>query len=444
MEEIKISKEKLAEIKDRIIFILLFFWMIMPIIQTIKPFYDIINIKEIYFALMKITGIAGIGISIVTIYKKIRESEDKKDTIKGLLPIFIFVLYMIWTLISCFLSPNVNQAFNGNYYRKEGYFMYINYAGYFLCALLLENKKLKKILLNAFIVTSVFLIILSRICLDGERFTNIFVNNKIETTVFAQFNHYGYYLMMSLICCLGLFMKEKNKILKVIYLIIYTLIGYATIYNDTFGCYLATLIILILYGIYAIIKKTDKKAISVAIIIFVILSCITTVENENIAYKNITRFGKDIRAIICKIVNIDVEDEEIEKEFEEAGTSRMQLWVNGVKFVLKRPIIGYGPDNLRVEYLNEGIKQDRPHNLLIYLAAVSGIPGMIIYMTAVGIIVVKGVKKLLTNNKNGMIYLIIVITYLISAMFGNSMFYTSPYFFIFLGCLMNCNLRKNE
>lgn len=444
MEDIKISKEKLFKIKEIILFVLLFLWMVMPIIQTIRPLYEIINIKECYYSLMKITGIIGIVFAVIYIIYKIKKSENKKETLKELLPIFLFVLYMGWTLIACFLSPNKFFAFNGNFYRQEGYYMYINYAGYFLCAFLLKNKKLRKTLLNTFIIASVFLIIISRVTLSGERFTDIFVNSKIDTTVFAQFNHYGYYLMMSLTCCLGLFIKEKNKILKIVYLLAYTLIGYATIYNDTFGCYLATAIILILYGIYALIKKKDRKVICIAIAIFVLLSGITFKDNKNLAYKNISKLGSDIRIIICKVLNIEVEGENIDEEFEKTGTNRMELWTNGIKFALERPIIGYGPDNLRIKYTEVSISQDRPHNLLIYLACVSGIPGMLIYVTGVGIIVVKGIKKLLNNNRKGVIYLIVVITYLISSMFGNSMPYTSPYFFIFLGSLMNCNLQKQE
>ena len=91
-----------------------------------------------------------------------------------------------------------------------------------------------------------------------------------------------------------------------------------------------------------------------------------------------------------------------------------------------------------------GIDQDRPHNLLIYLACVSGIPGMVLYVTAVGIIVIRGIKKIFNNERQGVIYLMIVITYLISSMFGNSMYYTSPYFFIFLGSLMHYNLKKQK
>ena len=51
------------------------------------------------------------------------------------------------------------------------------------------------------------------------------------------------------------------------------------------------------------------------------------------------------------------------------------------------------------------------------------------------------------ENQTHIIVYANVLAYLISSMFGNSMFYTSPYFFIFLGFLIFENIgetRKNE
>ena len=50
------------------------------------------------------------------------------------------------------------------------------------------------------------------------------------------------------------------------------------------------------------------------------------------------------------------------------------------------------------------------------------------------------------QSKKGIqeLVLCVVIAYLISAMFGNSMYYTSPYFFIFLGWLMKDNIIDNS
>ena len=126
MESLGISKEKLIKIRDWVIFILLFLWMAMPIIQTIKVVYKIVNLKEIYLTIMKITAIVGIGVGILDSFSRIKNSNNKKKTIKEILPIFIFVLYMIWTLIASFNSRYKHTAFHGYFYRQEGYYMYLN------------------------------------------------------------------------------------------------------------------------------------------------------------------------------------------------------------------------------------------------------------------------------------------------------------------------------
>lgn len=447
-----LSKEKFIKIKDGILFTLLFLWMALPIFQTLKPIYEVIDLIECYFALMQIIGAVGIATGIYMIYDKIRYSENKKQTLKELIPIFLFVIYMGWTLISCLSASSTRKAFYGTSYRREGYYRYLMYAGYFLCAFLLDSKKLRKILLNTFIIASIFLIIISRVTLSGTRYTDIFVNSKIETTIFGQFNHYCYYIMMTLMCALGLFLTEKNKVLKILYAIAYAIIAYAMIYNDTFGCYLATTVTLILYVIYAIIKKKDRIAISIAMVIFILLSIFTTKDGRNVVSVNVENFMTDISAVLAKF-GISTESEngeskpdyEIRNDFMAAGTNRGELWHNAFNFILRKPIIGYGADNLGEQYENVLMRgKDRPHNLILYLACVSGIPGMLLYVIAVGIIVVKAIIKLMKNNNSGIISLLVVVTYLISSMFGNSMFYTSPFFFIFLGNLMNSNLNKKE
>lgn len=448
MEKIKISKEKIVLLRDIVIFALLFMWMVMPIFQTFIKIYELVDLEGIYFELMKKIAIVGIGFSIFDIFFRLKNAEDKKKVIKELIPIFIFVLYMAWTLISCFQAWTKRFAFQGTNYRKEGYYMYINYAGFFFCAFLLENKKLRKTLLNSFLLACMYLIIISIITLDYEPYSHILINTELDDTVFEQFNHYGYYLMMAFMCAFGLFMREENKIMQIVYLLSYALIGWGVIYNNTFGCHLAIYMMFILYGIYVLVKKNDRKKFLIAMIVFAILSAVTVKYGSWLVYDNMKELFNDIKSIFIKVADIEVEntsEEVIEKNFEEAGTYRMGLWMNAIDFIAKKPIIGYGPDNLSTQYKKVGIfTQDRPHNLLLYLACVSGIPGMILYVTAVGIIVVKGIVHLMKKNKNGMIYLVVVITYLGSSMFGNSMYYTSPYFFIFLGSLMNYNLKEKE
>ena len=64
------------KIKDGILFTLLFLWMALPIFQTIRPIYEVIDLIECYFALMQIIGAVGIGTGILMIFDKIKAKTD--------------------------------------------------------------------------------------------------------------------------------------------------------------------------------------------------------------------------------------------------------------------------------------------------------------------------------------------------------------------------------
>lgn len=440
---------KVIKVKNYIIYFMLLLWAIVPVVKTIRFTDRRWHADENSLKLMVVIGIVGIAIFIGWFIYKLIKSSNKKEFLKKIIPIFFFTAYMIWTLVSCIFAENKKNVFEGTEYRKEGYFMYLNYAGFFLCAFLLDSDKLRKTILNTMIVVTTLMAILNLLVslkINPVFFNMYFVNTSRKTAYFSNFNHYGYFLMISLMACFGMYVTEKNKKVKVLYLISFAFISYMLIYNNTFGCYLAVAISLILYTIYVIIKKKNVVTTLCAILIFVILSCTVKENNINLAYYNIKGIVKDIKAIVTRVINIkDDDDDEIEKDFEKAGTSRVKLWKYGLQFFAENPILGYGPDNLDSKYDSVGIiDQDRPHNLLIQLATTSGLPGLILYVTAVGIIIIKGIKEFLKKDEKGQEFLVVVITYLISAMFGNSMYYTSPYFFIFLGFLMNSNFYDKK
>ena len=132
------------------------------------------------------------------------------------------------------------------------------------------------------------------------------------------------------------------------------------------------------------------------------------------------------------------------KDIENGGSGRIKLWKYGFQFFMQNPILGYGPENLESKYQAVGIEQDRPHNLIVQLATTSGIIGLLSYLSAIGIILIRGLKSMDLENSFLVISLACVIAYMISAMFGNSMYYTSPYFFIFLGILFQQIKQKTK
>lgn len=107
-----------------------------------------------------------------------------------------------------------------------------------------------------------------------------------------------------------------------------------------------------------------------------------------------------------------------------------------IKFVVEKPMFGYGPENLGARYLAEGIAHDRPHNEFIQIAASLGIPALLFYILAL----LKNFSTLFINRKSLTITTItlnaIIVAYLVSSFFGNTMFYTSPFYFMLLGITM--------
>ena len=456
---IKLKDKKDYSIKDIVLFSLLFIWMIIPILKMIQGVSLFTVIYEYRF--MEIVGIIGIYLFAFEIYKKIKTTENKKLLIKELLPIIILVGYLIWTLISCIFAQDRQKAFYGDAYRKEGFITYLIYAGFFACAFLIKSDKLKRCLLNSFIIIAIINIILINLTNNSIQMLKIFHFKNIQVGVFSNSNHYGYYLLLATITACLSFIVEKNKIIKSFYGLAYLILIYNLILNNTFGCYIAFAITMILFFVYCIYQKKNRLISAVSIFIFVIISCFVQYNGKNIVVNNAKILFNDIGSIfdvaknrndyekdeqienivndknekndISKSKNNSIISSEAEKKFENAGSGRAKLWKYGLKIFLEKPILGYGADNLESEYKKYDIEQDRPHNLIIQLATTSGLPGCILYMIAIGLILVRTFKRLNDSNCIYTIVFFAVIAYLISAMFGNSMYYTSPYYFIFLG-----------
>lgn len=465
---IEIKDKKDLSVKDIVLFSVLFIWIIIPILKMIQGVSLFTSIYEYKF--MEIVGIIGIYLLAFEIYKKIKTTQNKKLLIKELLPIIILVGYLIWTLISCIFAQDRQKAFYGDAYRKEGFITYLIYAGFFACAFLIKSDKLKRCLLNSFIIVAIINIILINLTNNSIQMLKIFHFKNIQVGVFSNSNHYGYYLLLATITACLSFIVEKNKIIKSFYGLAYLILIYNLILNNTFGCYIAFAITMILFFVYCIYQKKNRVITVVSVLIFIIISCFVQYNGRNVVVNNAKTLFNDISSILDVAKNRNnykieenVQNEnnniskrenntknnsainsEAEKRLENAGSGRAQLWKYGLKIFLDKPILGYGADNLESEYKKYNIEQDRPHNLIIQLATTSGFPGCILYIIAIGLILVRAFKKLNNSNSIYTIVFFAIIAYLISAMFGNSMYYTSPYYFIFLGITFAVTIRSSE
>ena len=107
-----------------------------------------------------------------------------------------------------------------------------------------------------------------------------------------------------------------------------------------------------------------------------------------------------------------------------------------------RPLVGYGLETIGQVYEPVIGYPDIPHNLILNLCTFIGIPGMLFYLLGVIVIIVKKFKK---KNKDYIdnLTFFVIIGHLISSMFGNTMYYTTPYYIIILGMNM-IELNKED
>lgn len=380
-----------------------------------------------WYVLIKQIGLLGCLLMLLVIIKKLIDTTELNSGMKELvynhIPALMLSCLLIWAILSTAFSDNFGLSLHGSVYRRDGLISYLAYAGIFSCGYLLNDKQSFQKVLNWFVWTSSFLAIL--MLLDIENINRLLTFHP-NSAIFYNINHFAYYLCMAIMSAVVMFMMESNSESKrKQYIFYFIVLVAALVKNKSFGPYLAvvagltfTLIAIRLYN-----RKHIKDIVKITII-FVITSFIM-----NLFYGVI---GAEIIKLFSGINDIILETETAGK----AGSGRWEIWTNGLKFVSEKSIFGYGPENLGARYLAEGIAHDRPHNEFIQIAASLGIPALLFYLLAL----LKNFSTLFLNRKSLTVTIItlnaIIVAYLVSSFFGNTMFYTSPFYFMLLGITM--------
>jgi O-antigen ligase len=415
--------------------LLITIWVLSPIIImlysiTIKDMDQSCLIFKQYpasiywYEILQTIGFLGCILGIIIFSKSILNVKAKKLPVKQYIKNNVFILFLffmlIWSILSCLASDNIDISLNGTLYRKDGLFTYFTYCGIFCCGYIIRNKKFMKCILEFFTISATVLSILMLI--NSENLNNLFGLTS-DSSVFYQFNHFAYYLCMALMCALLLFETEKNSTLRLIFrIVIFAMITAALVKNGSLGPYLAVVVGLILSIILAMfLDKKIIKRILIAASVFIGITLSMNISNNH-TYKDFKILEGDIYKIA-----------ENSADAGEAGTGRWILWMNGLRFISERPLLGYGPDNLGEQYAKVNIETDRAHNEIIQFAASLGIPAAIFYIIAIINYFIVFIRKRNQVSTIEIGMLCTVTAYLASSMFGNTMYYTSPFFFMLLG-----------
>lgn len=380
-----------------------------------KKFDFLIDIiGNLHGTIYYIAGVFAIIFAILILYKSIKNKEFKPQKWD-----ICFILLLLWGFFSVIFAEDKELAIIGSH-RMDGYFSYLIYASVYIGVRSLKNEKIKLWLIRFFSLVA------TSLCMD-------FFFKESITSIFFNQNHFGYLLTLSSMLLCGLFIYEERIYIKIPYILMFCINAYTLINVNTFGCYLAVLLGLVFTPVLMLISKKGKSFVLqsfIVLVLFVVIS-IGADSGTNITRNNFNQLGSDIEKIATNAEDVN-----------DAGSYRIRLWKHSFKYIKEKPIFGWGPENTYYSFYEDGMGYDRPHNEYIQCALFMGIPAAIFYIVGLVLIFIHCMKNRKQLPSYAIISGITVFAYCISAFFGNSMFYTTPYFFIMLGIVSNPSFVK--
>jgi len=368
-------------------------------------------------------GYLSLILSLIIFMKKIVEMDQHslkwKHGFKTCMPFIFLVGFFVWIIVATLFSQNIRLSFFGTSYRQEGLIMWGAYFGFVGASSHIKLMKHFKIIVSVFLIGSLFLAVFS--ILDLELFNQWFTLRQ-RTSIFHNANHYGYYLTIALLVGPAFLLSQKRfDWLSVIILIGFILNTLTIIINRSLGPYLGVLGGLIILSVFIILKhRTMIRKLIAIVSVFMIASLYQSFE---VAYLSgeASRVSEDVSSIVSG-----------DEDSYRAGSGRWRLWTLGVSYGNMNILTGYGPDNLGTLYAQDGVNNDRAHNEFIQYYATLGIIGVALY---VGVLISYAWKFVLdkgTHDLMNVLLFSIVVGYNVSALFGNTMYYTAPFYFVAL------------
>ncbi len=430
--------------------------------------------------------LAGYYMLVFTDKNEGRAARKIKEFFKENKALLVLLGFMVWTFFSCILAKDLFRSFCGCFNLRDGYFSFMFYGSVLICMLLLgkDNKKDQKFIMNLFLISATVVAVLTLanyyFNLAGKSFfiETKHIGSEIISGIFNNSNHYGYFLSIAVVVAATMAVNEKKFYLKALYGASFLAMTWMLILNNTFGAYLGVGVVLILMVVHAIIVNLSKMLksngnrgnisllIATAICLAVFIAGSFVIKNANgeiIAKKNFEGIFSDVKTILSSSkdstnTRSDNSENTISGEASgensnttsttnanDAGSGRWELWVGGIKLIKTKPILGYGLENMKAEYYNQlGIGEGRSHNLLIQLAGTTGIPGMLLYIVGIMMILFRNLRYYKEWDMFSYTGVFVIISYIISSIVGNSGFYTSGYFYIFVGLIALTPAMKKQ
>ncbi len=429
-------KEAICNIPDSFFemmgFIFSMIFVLNPMLYYLRLNYHPL-IPSFFKTLNPIVAYGGIPLVILFVAKYLlsHKGESLKKLFDRHWAIALMFVFGALMIISTIVNGPSERTIFGFQYRGEGLIGFLSYLMFFMLMATSRNEKHKKILIGSMLICSVFPI--RQVIIDHYS-----TDEGMQKFVYHNANHFGYYLAVICGSCIALIVFSNKLWIKLGSSAILSLTFLALLANNTYGAQLATYVGAIFVCIVCAIIKGKFKVLSlIPIGIIAITMCIGAFTSDYI--------NEQIKANNLQIVNdIDALKEGTDEVEETTGVQRIELWVNGLALMEDHAFLGTGADTT-AERLTEVAGSDRCHCEYLNYAMSYGVPAMAFYIAAILAVYLRALKHKKELTVVQLVGLCAAICYLVSALVGNTMYYTAPYLFILLGIgYFKSPLQKEE
>lgn len=446
---LRIDKEKMDRFNFKLLVFYMFLWMLpsfmTELFKTYSPESAFYTIYAIFF--------------IPLLYNVIYNIKNKYY--KNKIDIIIFGIYMIFALISIFMSFNPYYAFFGSSGRKDGFLSLLFYFLLYLNARNIKNEEDGNKLLNIFfihgMISTVFAFLESYLpcfMLTSKAYTHMGYGLQENPNFYA-----SYMLMITLFGIYKCLFKEHNKFHIISTIIIYS----GLILSHSTGPFMVFCLYLLLIIIYVLIKRKDlfnKIVIWMAIFVslYGVLAYTSTYINKD-AYHLYVEDRRTLQGDIGSMAWImyqkafdaeemySIEDkngnvDESNPTVDNVTSNRFEIWKDTYNKAIKDHLwFGVGIDSMEFYKVSKFTKEsgfkmyavDKAHNIYINMVAETGIFSLIVYLLWMFIY-----HKKVFKSKNSLAYLLLfgIIGYNIQGIFNINVIYVMPYYYILVGMMI--------
>ena len=343
----------------------------------------------------------------------------------------LLLLIIMFGLIATVLAVVPKISLFGEYGRYEGLFSICYYMTLVFISSFIQAKH-KKLIIYFILFSGLIQLIYAtfQITEFGENIKRMYRFRDIWATGFlTNPNFFGTYMLLCLSYTIGLYIDEKNKIIKILNLLMIFAFTIGILISNTLSCIVGLIIVIGYVIVYLIKNKSFKKLALILIIIFVTSFGMHKFKMTTL-FNDVLTTGNEVKEISRGNVSNNF------------GTNRMFIWKNSLKIVPKYMLHGAGIDNFAHAFDGKALSDerwiyDKVHNEFLQILICEGIFCLITYLILYGIIVIRGIK---ISFKEKYIYLILpIIGYLVQAFFNISVIEVAPLFYIGLGLCIERN-----